>query len=75
MSTYAQLADMLFPHVKRQAEEIIALYPPRKLPAGAMVARLAPSPHRGAAYRLAIRGIPFVPPGEAVGRRVLCPPG
>ncbi len=54
MSTYAQMADLLFPHVKANAEEIIALYPPRKLPAGAMVTRLAPSPtgelHVGSLY-------------------------
>lgn len=54
MSTNAQMADVLFPHVKMHAEEIIAMYPPRKLPAGAMVTRLAPSPtgelHVGTLY-------------------------
>jgi hypothetical protein len=48
MSNNAQMADMLFPFVKMHAEEVIALYPPRKLPAGAMVTRLAPSQGCGA---------------------------
>ncbi len=54
MSTYAQMADLLFPRVKKRADEVIAMYPPRKLPAGAMVTRLAPSPtgelHVGSLY-------------------------
>ncbi len=54
MKPYVRLADMLFPQVKTKAEEIIALYPSRKLPAGAMVTRLAPSPtgelHVGSLY-------------------------
>jgi len=54
MSTYAQLADMLFPDVKVRPEEITDLYPVRILPAGAMVTRLAPSPtgelHVGSLY-------------------------
>jgi glutamyl-tRNA synthetase len=54
MNTCAQMADLLFPNVSKLDDEIIALYPPRSLPAGAMVTRLAPSPtgelHVGTLY-------------------------
>jgi glutamyl-tRNA synthetase len=54
MSTYAQMADLLFPHVKMCVQDVIDMYPPRKLPADAMVTRLAPSPtgelHVGTLY-------------------------
>ena len=54
MMDNAYLADLLFPNVKTQAEEIIAKYPKRMLPQGAMVTRLAPSPtgelHIGTLY-------------------------
>lgn len=54
MSNYAKVAEMLFPHVNKHIEDVIAMYPPRKLPAGAMVTRLAPSPtgelHVGTLY-------------------------
>jgi hypothetical protein len=49
-----KLADQLYPDVKMQVREIIDRYPPRDLPAGAMVTRLAPSPtgelHIGTLY-------------------------
>lgn len=40
---YNRLAELLFPNAK-QVEEIEKKYPPRKLPAGAEVTRIAPSP-------------------------------
>ena len=39
-----KLAQILFPNLDLTAAEIEEKYPPRKLPAGAMVTRLAPSP-------------------------------
>ncbi len=44
MTPNAQLADLLFPDTEVTVEEIIARYPPRCLPAGVMVTRMAPSP-------------------------------
>lgn len=48
------LAELLLPEVSRLPEEIIKHYPPRRLPAGAMVTRIAPSPtgfmHIGGLY-------------------------
>ena len=38
------LADLLFPDVTRTPEDLEAQYPPRELPEGAAVTRLAPSP-------------------------------
>lgn len=38
------LAELLFPHIKMTPEEIEAKYPPRRLPEGAKVTRMAPSP-------------------------------
>lgn len=47
MSTTAvhhELAALLYPHVTRTPEELLAQYPPRALPDGAQVTRFAPSP-------------------------------
>lgn len=41
---YTALAELLFPDVTKTPEEIEALYPPRNLPEGAKVTRMAPSP-------------------------------
>ena len=41
METHSQL---LFPHVTKTPEELEAQYPPRNLPEGAVVTRMAPSP-------------------------------
>lgn len=41
---YNALAQLLFPNVTKTPQEIEALYPPRQLPEGAMVTRMAPSP-------------------------------
>ncbi len=53
MDTYA-LADLLFPHITREPADYEALYPPRDLPEGARVTRMAPSPtgflHIGAMF-------------------------
>lgn len=38
------LSQLLFPHVTRTPEELEAQYPPRNLPEGAVVTRMAPSP-------------------------------
>lgn len=43
MDTIA-LSNLLFPDVTRTPEEVEALYPPRQLPEGAVVTRMAPSP-------------------------------
>jgi len=42
--SFERLAELLFPDVERDAEYYERLYPPRKLPEGAKVTRLAPSP-------------------------------
>lgn len=39
-----KLSELLFPHVKRTPQEVLADYPPRDLPEGAAVTRFAPSP-------------------------------
>jgi len=41
---YQALANLLFPHPLKTPEEWEAIYPPRNLPEGAVVTRLAPSP-------------------------------
>lgn len=41
--SFERLAELLFPDVERDAEYYERLYPPRKLPEGAKVTRLAPS--------------------------------
>ncbi|MDR2931763.1 MAG: glutamate--tRNA ligase [Oscillospiraceae bacterium] len=41
---YGALADLLFADVREQPDDIEALYPPRNLPEGAKVTRMAPSP-------------------------------
>ena len=41
---YKKLADLLFPNVKYTREQLEEKYPPRDLPEGAVVSRMAPSP-------------------------------
>lgn len=41
---YNKLAEMLFPHISKDPADYEAIYPERKLPAGAKVTRLGPSP-------------------------------
>ena len=41
---YNKLAQLLFPDVTQTPEDLEALYPPRQLPEGAVVTRMAPSP-------------------------------
>ena len=41
---YQALAELLFPDIQTTPEEIEAMYPPRQLPEGAKVTRMAPSP-------------------------------
>ena len=54
MDQNKQLADLLFPQIDKKAEYYEDLYPERKLPEGAKVTRVAPSPtgfiHMGALY-------------------------
>lgn len=38
------LAELLFPHVSMTPEELEAKYPPRNVPEGAVITRMAPSP-------------------------------
>ncbi len=42
--TYKDLADVLYPNITESVEDIFKKYPPRKLPADAVVSRFAPSP-------------------------------
>lgn len=44
MTAVEQLAELLFPNVTKTPEDYEALYPPRSLPEGARVVRIAPSP-------------------------------
>jgi len=44
MSVYLQLAQAMFPHITKTPEDYEAQYPPRSLPDGARVTRIAPSP-------------------------------
>ena len=41
---YQALAELLFPHIKTTITDFEAKYPPRDLPEGAVVTRIAPSP-------------------------------
>lgn len=41
---YTKLAELLFPHITKSADDYETLYPMRELPEGAMVTRLGPSP-------------------------------
>lgn len=42
--TYTELADIMFPNVTMTPEQLEEKYPPRQLPEGAKVLRIAPSP-------------------------------
>lgn len=44
MTIREELAAAMFPDITRTPEEYEALYPPRSLPEGARVTRIAPSP-------------------------------
>ncbi len=44
MTTWQQMADILFPDVTQSVEQLEVLYPKRDLPEGAQVTRIAPSP-------------------------------
>ena len=39
-----KLAELLFPQITKTPEDIERMFPPRDLPEGAMVTRMAPSP-------------------------------
>ncbi|HHU17814.1 MAG TPA: glutamate--tRNA ligase, partial [Clostridiales bacterium] len=41
---YVKLANLLFPHIKKNPLEYEEIYPQRTLPVGAKVTRLGPSP-------------------------------
>lgn len=41
---YNKLANLLFPQIKKTPEDYETIYPPRRLPEGAKVTRLGPSP-------------------------------
>ncbi len=41
---YQKLADLLFPEIDKTPEDYEKIYPPRQLPEGARVTRMAPSP-------------------------------
>ena len=44
MSTYKDLAELIFPDVKLTIKDLEKRYPPRDLKEGAFVTRFAPSP-------------------------------
>lgn len=44
MSTYEDLAELVFPDVSTTVADLERRYPPRQLPSGALVTRFAPSP-------------------------------
>lgn len=45
MDDNRRLAELLFPHIQKTAQQYLTdVYPPRQLPEGAMVTRFAPSP-------------------------------
>ena len=44
MATAKELADLIFPDVKKTIKDLDKRFPPRNLPAGAEVTRFAPSP-------------------------------
>ncbi len=41
---YKRLADLLFPEINKTPADYELIYPPRRLPEGAKVTRLGPSP-------------------------------
>lgn len=44
MTDYKYLANLLFPDINKTIEDLEKIYPPRNLPEGAKVTRIAPSP-------------------------------
>ena len=44
MATNKELADLIFPDVKKTVKDLDKRFPPRNLPEGAEVTRFAPSP-------------------------------
>lgn len=44
MTPFEKLANLMFPHITRTPEDYEKIYPPRQLPEGAKVTRIAPSP-------------------------------
>ncbi|MEG1581765.1 MAG: glutamate--tRNA ligase family protein [Clostridia bacterium] len=44
MTDYEKIAELLYPNIKKTVNDYINMYPARKLPDGAEVTRLAPSP-------------------------------
>jgi glutamyl-tRNA synthetase len=44
MTKHQELAQLIYPNVTQTIADLEALYPPRRLPEGAMVTRFAPSP-------------------------------
>ena len=55
---YKKIADLLFPNITKTPEDYYKMYPPRNLPEGAEVTRVAPSPtgymHIGTVYQAVI---------------------
>jgi glutamyl-tRNA synthetase len=60
VSENQELAEILFPEIKRNPEDYESMYPARSIPEGAIVSRYAPSPtgfiHLGALYASLIEG-------------------
>lgn len=44
MTDFDKMAELLFGHITKTPEDILAQYPKRQLPEGARVTRFAPSP-------------------------------
>ena len=74
MLSYKQLADTIYPDLPHTPEEYEAMYPERKLPEGAKVTRLGPSPtgfiHLGNLYGAFVdeRLVPDATSGKNVNR-------
>lgn len=68
MTALDRLAEAMFPTIDKTPEEYEALYPPRQLPEGARVTRIAPSPtgylHIGTLYMAMIDRLTASTPGS-----------